>query len=110
MKNEINSTNPGSQKRFKLQYLNVETREVTVIARTLEEAYIKATKVVDKRHENGFVSGFRFDNNFVIVWIDFIKDGFKYFKNLPYDKHYHNRDYNGVKFGPEVLDNNSKAA
>lgn len=115
MLKELNDLNPGSEKRFELSYLNVETRQVTVYAKTVEEAYIKATKTVENRHKNRFVSGFRFDDKFKILYINVLKQGIMKFKNAPFNSI---ADFNaaivsdlrGAELGPDLLDNNSKAA
>lgn len=109
--NQINDTNPGSEKKFNLCYLLVEKRYVTVNAKTVEEAYIKATKEVDRRIEGHYVSGFRFDNRFIIHAITFLKDGIQKFKGAPWQSRDQTTLYRGTIIeAPKSLDNTSQAA
>lgn len=115
MLKDLNDFNPGSEKRFELNYLNVETRQVTVYAKTVEEAYIKATKKVEARHKTGWVSGFRFDNVFKIRYVNVLNNHVKRWKGAPWGtivnyKAFTGNDLQGVELGPELLDNNSQAA
>ena len=80
---QINNTNPGSEKKFCLKYKLVEERWVTVTAKTYQEAYLKASKEVDRRILNGLVNGFiRYDSLFTISSIVFLINGYKTFKKL----------------------------
>ena len=111
----INETNPGSEKKFQLDYLLVEKRQVTVTARTVEEAFKKATKEVDRRHKwITYNKPFRYDDKFIIRHMNFLKDGVKKFAKAPWNSVERTNDtYKDLVIEPadlEPLDNTNQAA
>lgn len=113
-RNNINDVNPGSEKAFRLKYLNVEEREVTVRAKTVQEAFRKATKEVARRKGTGYSAGTRLDEKFIIRNIAFLKNGIKKFTGAAWGSiDYNNHAYDGLVIEPadlESLDNNNQAA
>mgnify|MGYP001568368915 CR=1 FL=1 len=108
---EINNINPGSEKKFLLSYKLVETRYVTVNGRTVEQAYKRANKEVERRIEQGLVHGFRHDNEFKIRGLTFLTGVKNFFKSKldSWDSNTGNL-YVGYLLTPELLDKDSEAA
>lgn len=109
---QINNTNPGSEKKFCLKYKLVEERWVTVTAKTYQEAYLKATKEVDRRILNRLVNGFRYDSIFTISSIVFLISGYKTFKKARNDINSKStsREYRGMILDGVSIDINAKSA
>lgn len=79
---DINDITPGKPKKFKLHYEVVDTREVTVVARTIEEAWHKATLESARRIRTHFTSGLRHGEDFQLSNLEVLQEDAKGFGRM----------------------------